>query len=238
MKCPKCHFDNPEQMQFCGKCGAKLETICPQCKSSNPFEFNFCGKCGHALGEPEEADYSRPQTYTPKHLADKILTTRSAIEGERKLVTVLFADVANYTSMSEKLDPEEWTEIINGAFEFMIKPVYHYEGTVARLMGDGILAFFGAPIAHEDDPARAVVLEAPGEDAAPRGVERRADRVAAERALLAALDGSCLTPIAALATQLVADVLDQPAALPLLQFTLTELFERRSGRVFVRWAGR
>jgi class 3 adenylate cyclase/tetratricopeptide (TPR) repeat protein len=158
MQCPKCHFDNPEQMQFCGKCGARLENICPQCKSSNPSEFNFCGKCGHALREPEEApamDYSEPQTYTPKHLADKILTTRSSIEGERKLVTVLFADVANFTSISEKLDPEEIHSIMDGCFRILMDEIHRFDGTINQFTGDGVMALFGAPLAHEDHGQRA-----------------------------------------------------------------------------------
>ena len=158
MKCPKCHFDNPEQMQFCGKCGAKIENICPQCKSSNPSEFNFCGKCGQALGEPEEAhamDYSEPQTYTPKHLADKILTTRSSIEGERKLVTVLFTDVANFTSISEKLDPEEIHSIMDGCFRILMDEIHRFDGTINQFTGDGVMALFGAPVAHEDHGQRA-----------------------------------------------------------------------------------
>jgi ribosomal protein L40E len=121
MKCPKCQFDNPEAMKFCGECGAKLEIICPKCNSSNPPQFKFCGECGQNLTPHKKAapiDYSQPESYTPKFLADKILTTRSSIEGERKLVTVLFADVANYTSMSEKLDPEEVHQIMDGCLKF------------------------------------------------------------------------------------------------------------------------
>ena len=83
--------------------------------------------------------------------------TRSGVEGERRIVTILFCDVKGSTAAASTLDPEEWTEIINGAFEHMIEPVYTYDGTVARLTGDGILAFFGAPVAHEDDPQRAVL---------------------------------------------------------------------------------
>ena len=110
MQCPKCQFDNAGGMNFCGKCGTKLERFCPQCNFGNPPEYEFCGKCGHDLSKHKEAppiDYSKPQSYTTKHLKDKILTTRSSIEGERKLVTVFFADVAGYTSMSDKLEPEE-----------------------------------------------------------------------------------------------------------------------------------
>ena len=110
MKCPKCQSDNREGVKFCEECGAKLELVCPSCGANIPLGKKFCGECGHDLGAPKAAppiDYSQPRSYTPKFLADKILTTRSTLEGERKLVTVLFADVAIYTSISEKLDPEE-----------------------------------------------------------------------------------------------------------------------------------
>jgi class 3 adenylate cyclase/tetratricopeptide (TPR) repeat protein len=100
-------------------------------------------------------DYSKPKSYTPKHLAEKILTTRSSIEGERKIVTVLFADVANYTSMSEKLDPEEVLQIMDGAFKIMMDETHKYEGTINQFTGDGIMAIFGAPVAHENHAQRA-----------------------------------------------------------------------------------
>jgi class 3 adenylate cyclase len=100
-------------------------------------------------------DYSKPHSYTPKFLADKILTTRSAIEGERKLVTVLFADVANFTSLSEKLDPEEIHEIMDGCFKILMDEIHKYEGTINQFTGDGIMALFGAPLAHEDHAQRA-----------------------------------------------------------------------------------
>jgi class 3 adenylate cyclase len=158
MQCKKCRFENPDGMLFCGKCGTKMESICPQCKSSNPFEFNFCGKCGSDLGKPQKAvsaDYSEPQSYTPKHLADKILTTRSSIEGERKLVTVLFADVANFTSISEKLDPEEVHRLMDGCFKILMEEIHRFEGTINQFTGDGVMALFGAPVAHEDHGQRA-----------------------------------------------------------------------------------
>ena len=100
-------------------------------------------------------DYSKPKSYTPKFLADKILTTRSSIEGERKLVTVLFADVANYTSMSEKLDPEEVHQIMDGCFRILMDEIHKYEGTINQFTGDGVMALFGAPVAHEDHAQRA-----------------------------------------------------------------------------------
>ena len=158
MKCPKCQFENPEGMSFCIKCGSKLERICPKCNFSNLIESNFCGKCGTALEKPKEAppiDYSKPRSYTPKSLADKILTTRSSIEGERKLVTVFFADVASYTSMAERLDPEEVHQIVDGCFKVLMDEIHKYEGTITQFTGDGAMALFGAPIAHEDHAQRA-----------------------------------------------------------------------------------
>jgi ribosomal protein L40E len=110
MKCPTCQSENPETVKFCGECGAQLGRVCLKCNFSNPVVFKYCGKCGSVLEEVKPGisiDYSKPKSYTPKFLAEKILTSRSSIEGERKLVTVLFADVANYTLISGKLDPEE-----------------------------------------------------------------------------------------------------------------------------------
>jgi class 3 adenylate cyclase/tetratricopeptide (TPR) repeat protein len=158
MKCSKCQFDNPDGLVFCGKCGAKLEKVCLKCNFSNPVDFKYCGKCGNALEELQAAppiDYSKPKSYTPKFLADKILTTRSSIEGERKLVTVLFADVANYTAMSEKLDPEEVRQIVDGCFHILMGEIHKWEGTITQFTGDGLMAIFGAPIAHEDHAQRA-----------------------------------------------------------------------------------
>jgi class 3 adenylate cyclase/tetratricopeptide (TPR) repeat protein len=157
MKCPKCQTENPENKKFCRKCGAKLTVICPQCRSEIFPDDSFCGDCGYDVRKPKEAasiDYAEPQSYTPKFLADKILNTRSSIEGERKLVTVLFADVANYTSMSEKLDPEEVHHIMDGCFKILMDEIHKYEGTINQFTGDGVMALFGAPVAHEDHAQR------------------------------------------------------------------------------------
>jgi len=158
MKCPKCQTENPETRKFCSECGAKLLLICPQCGFENLPKDKFCGECGAALEKAKEAppiNYSEPKSYTPKFLADKILTTRSSIEGERKLVTVLFADVANFTSISEKLDPEEVHKIMDGCFRIMMDEIHRFEGTMNQFMGDGVMALFGAPVAHEDHAQRA-----------------------------------------------------------------------------------
>ena len=158
MRCPQCQSDNREGARFCLECGEKLELLCPQCGETLALSAKFCDECGHDLGKSEEVpsiDYSRPQTYTPKFLADKILTDRSSIEGERKLVTVLFADVVDYTSISEKLDAEEVHDIMDGCFRILMGEIHRYEGTIDKFTGDGLMALFGAPVAHEDHAQRA-----------------------------------------------------------------------------------
>jgi len=158
MKCPKCQFDNREGAKFCKECGSKFELPCPSCGHSYQLGSKFCDECGHDVAEPKAApaiDYSEPQSYTPKFLADKILTSKGAIEGERKLVTILFADVANFTSISEKLDPEEVHQIMDGCYQVLMDEIHRYEGTIDKFTGDGVMALFGAPVAHEDHAQRA-----------------------------------------------------------------------------------
>jgi class 3 adenylate cyclase/tetratricopeptide (TPR) repeat protein len=157
MKCPRCQTENPETKKFCRKCGTELSCICAHCGSKCLPDDEFCGECGHALREakPTPVDYSKPQSYTPKFLADKILGARTALEGERKLVTVLFADVASFTAMSEKLDPDEVHQIMDGCFKILLDQIHRYEGTVDKFAGDGMMALFGAPVAHEDHAQRA-----------------------------------------------------------------------------------
>jgi len=155
MKCNACTFENPDKAKFCMKCGQPMERTCPQCGTPNPLVGEFCMECGQPLGEPAALDYNQPRSYTPKFLADKILNSRSSVAGERKLVTVLFADVANYTSMSEKLDPEEVHQVMDGCFKILMDEIHKYEGTVNQFTGDGLMALFGAPVAHEDHAQRA-----------------------------------------------------------------------------------
>ena len=158
MKCQKCQFVNPERAKFCIECGNSLALDCPKCGAITPEGRKFCAECGYDLREPYEApciDFYKPQSYTPKFLVDKILTTRSSIEGERKRVTVLFADVANYTTLSEKLDPEEVHQIMDGCFKILMNAIHRYEGTINQFTGDGVMALFGAPVAHEDHAQRA-----------------------------------------------------------------------------------
>ncbi len=158
MKCPTCQTDNKEGAKFCIECGHQFELKCPQCGHPLPSVAKFCEMCGHRLpklGKVPPIDYSKPHSYTPKFLADKILSNRRLIEGERKLVTVLFVDVANYTAMSEKLDPEEVRQIVDGCFRILMDEIHKWEGTITQFTGDGLMAIFGAPIAHEDHAQRA-----------------------------------------------------------------------------------
>ena len=140
------------------KCGAGLTLACAKCGTELPAAAAFCFACGHSVEAPPAVRprFVSPEAYTPKHLADKILTSRSAIEGERKQVTVLFVDVSGFTALSERLDPEEVHGVMTRAFELMLAEVHRYEGTVNQFLGDGIMALFGAPIAHEDHGQRAV----------------------------------------------------------------------------------
>ena len=169
MRCAGCGHENPAAAKFCAECGARLGLMCPQCGAELPAGAKFCIECGHRMSAPETAppaetvkpsaapDFqSRLASYTPKHLAEKILTSRSALEGERRQVTVLFSDVAGFTPLAEKLDPEDVHRIMDRCFELITAEIHRFEGTVNQYTGDGVMALFGAPIAHEDGPRRAV----------------------------------------------------------------------------------
>src|SRR2546425_4447372 len=158
MQCPRCHAENREGRRFCGECGLLFASACPSCGFLNEGSEKFCGGCGRSLAAaptPAEPRFTSPHAYTPKHLAEKILTSRSALEGERKQVTVLFADLKGSMELLADRDPEEAREILDPVLELMMDAVHRYEGTVNQVMGDGIMALFGAPIAHEDHAVRA-----------------------------------------------------------------------------------
>jgi class 3 adenylate cyclase/tetratricopeptide (TPR) repeat protein len=156
MKCSRCQHENPSGVKFCGECGTRLESVCSACGAANPPGNKFCGQCGTSLVQaPRSIKFTSPETYTPKHLAEKILTSKSALEGERKQVTVLFADMKGSMELLADRDPEEARKLLDPVIEHMMEAVHRYEGTVSNLMGDGIMALFGAPLAHEDHAVRA-----------------------------------------------------------------------------------
>jgi predicted ATPase/class 3 adenylate cyclase len=160
--CEHCGFQNPEKAKFCVECGTRVEIRCQNCGKENPPTHKFCFECGGKLGKSTEVkddkalNLNEPQSYIPKHLADKILVNRANLEGERKLVTVLFADASSFTALSEKLDPEEVRSLMNQALRLIIDQVHLYEGTINKFTGDGAMALFGAPIAQEDHAYRSV----------------------------------------------------------------------------------
>jgi class 3 adenylate cyclase/tetratricopeptide (TPR) repeat protein len=159
MLCPSCQNDAPVGSKFCNGCGARLDAACPQCGRGNPPGSRFCTECGYGLTAPSPsarvAQSPSPQTYTPQHLAERILTSRAALEGERKQVTVLFADLKGSMELLADRDPEEARRLLDPVLERMMEAVHRYEGTVNQVMGDGIMALFGAPLAHEDHAVRA-----------------------------------------------------------------------------------
>ncbi|HXC53492.1 MAG TPA: adenylate/guanylate cyclase domain-containing protein [Candidatus Limnocylindrales bacterium] len=152
MQCPQCSFENPSTAKFCQECGSSLALRCSNCDATLALGAKFCTSCGHPAGQ---ASAPSPNTYAPRHLAEKILRQRTVVEGERKQVTVLFADVKESMSLAETVDPETWHRIMNEFFELLSAGVHRYEGSVNQYTGDGIMALFGAPIAHEDHAQRA-----------------------------------------------------------------------------------
>src|SRR5262245_47247936 len=155
MRCARCQQENPAGQKFCGDCGARLVTGCPACGSSNPPGQKFCGECGAPLTPGDLPKLTSPEAYTPKHLAEKILTSKATLEGERKQVTVLFADLKGSMELLADRDPEEARKILDPVLQRMMEAVHRYEGTVNQVMGDGVMALFGAPLAHEDHAVRA-----------------------------------------------------------------------------------
>lgn len=171
MHCPHCQTENPDTSRFCMQCGAPLTLICTQCGTALPPQARFCFTCGAQVSAPPPQPTPAPpaapptsdvspldraiQRLIPAEFAERLLASRGRVETERRLVTILFSDVKGSTAMSEDMDPEDWMEVMNEAFEVLITPIYRHEGTLVRLMGDAILALFGAPIAHEDDAERA-----------------------------------------------------------------------------------
>ena len=155
MNCPLCQHDNPAGVKFCGERGARLESACVACGAANPPGDKFCGQYGAALTQiGATSKFASPQAYTPAHLAEKILTSKSALEGERKQVTVLFADMKGSMELLADRNPEDARKLLDPVIEHMMEAVHRYEGTESNLIGDGIMSLFGASLAHEDRAVR------------------------------------------------------------------------------------
>src|SRR5216684_7192550 len=156
MRCPSCHHDNPGDASFCEGCGAKLELICPACKSSVSPGARFCKKCGTAIGPTKAAASTTVSSPESQIIVAADGAASTANDGERKTVTALFADIKGSTELREDLDPEEARAIVDPALHLMIDAAHRYDGYVVQSTGDGIFALFGAPLAHEDHPQRAL----------------------------------------------------------------------------------
>src|SRR6267378_3412897 len=160
MKCPRCQAENRDGARFCRECGATFGAVCSGCGAKVEAGSKFCDGCGASLAATSvpatiSSRFASPELFIPKHLAEKILTSKAALEGERKQVTVLFADLKGSMELLAERDPEEARQLLDPVLERMIEAVHRYEGTVNQVMGDGIMALFGAPIAHEDHAVRA-----------------------------------------------------------------------------------
>ena len=160
MNCSRCQAENREGARFCRECGATFGAVCPSCGAKVEVGGKFCDDCGAPLVTApvpgsKPSRFASPESYTPKHLVEKILTSRAALERERKQVTVLFADLKGSMELLADRDPEDARKLLDPVLEYMMEAVHRYEGTVNQVMGDGIMALFGAPLAHEDHAVRA-----------------------------------------------------------------------------------
>src|SRR5690242_3699083 len=159
MKCSRCQHENGSEARFCEECATPLTHYCPKCKSPVLPGAKFCSQCANPVGLGGEYRatnrFLSPDNYTPKHLAERILTSKGDLEGERKQVTVLFADIVGSLEIIADRDPEEAQKLLDPVLDKMLDAVHHYEGMVNRVMGDGIMALFGAPLSHEDHAVRA-----------------------------------------------------------------------------------
>src|SRR5215510_13547226 len=157
MQCPRCQHEAPPRAKFCPECATPLPARCAKCESELPPGAKFCPQCAAPVGAAPAAAprFTSPASYTPTHLAERIRTSKDALEGERKHVTVLFADLKGSMELLADRDPEDARRLLDAVLERMIEAVHHYEGTVNQVLGDGIMALFGAPLAHENHAVRA-----------------------------------------------------------------------------------
>src|SRR5208283_250796 len=180
MRCAACTTENPSGIKFCGNCGAALRLKCPRCGLENPPEFKFCGECGAALTAARGATSSAKPPASVVEQSVRVGLEQAAADaagGERKTVTALFADIKGSMDLMERLDPEEARAIVDPALKLMIDAVHRYDGYIVQSTGDGIFALFGAPVAHEDHPQRALYAALRMQEEMRRYAERlRADK--------------------------------------------------------------
>ena len=157
MRCPSCKAENPDATKFCGNCGEPLKNRCAKCDAENPPQFKFCGGCGASLqASVAMSNHTAARITSASPVGNPLIEDHEVPEGERKTVTALFADIKGSTELMEDLDPEEARAIVDPALKLMIEAVRRYDGYVVQSTGDGIFALFGAPVAHEDHPQRAL----------------------------------------------------------------------------------
>ena len=164
MLCSKCKHENRDGAKFCLKCGAKLESVCPKCGAKLPPGAMFCDECGAKVGEVDSIQSAIPKLedmqdklYIPEPLRQRMDTAKQELQGENRLVTALFADISGFTPLSNQNSTEKVVDVVNQCFKVIIDTVFRYEGDPNRFIGDNVLAFFGAPISHENDPERAIM---------------------------------------------------------------------------------
>ncbi|MET0852636.1 MAG: adenylate/guanylate cyclase domain-containing protein, partial [Candidatus Rokuibacteriota bacterium] len=181
MQCPRCRHENSPGAKFCEECAAPLARACTNCGAQLSAAAKFCSECAHPAGAaaPNARRFGPPESYTPKHLVEKILTSRGSLEGERKQVTILFADLKGSMELLADRDPEDARMLLDPILEHMMEAVHRYEGTVNQVMGDGVMALFGAPLAHEDHAVRACYAAVRMQETVKRYAEsvRRAEGV-------------------------------------------------------------
>src|SRR5262249_31393034 len=169
MKCPRCKQENPPQAKFCLQCATPLALRCRSCGTELPVSARFCSQCGIPVSTTSSAPGSAsPEARTPGHHADRVISSTVALEGERKQVTIVFADLRGSLELLADRDPEDARQLLDPVLERLMEAVHRYEGTVNQIMGDGIMALFGAPIAHEDHALRACYAALAMQDAMRR----------------------------------------------------------------------
>src|SRR5215211_7689743 len=158
MNCPNCGFANPANLRFCGSCGTRLSTTCPECGFANPLDFRFCGMCGTRLNTESAPPVIEQPALLPATEAEPLLPAAPPpLEGERRVVTVVLTDLTDSTNLLEQIGTEGWVELMNRILHILESEIYRFGGEISQFRGDGLVAFFGATSAHEDDPERAVL---------------------------------------------------------------------------------